>query len=322
MVVLLSRSWWCVRQHDEAIPEDVTTRRYDPVEINEELALAEAFEHHRPRLRAVAVRMLGSAAEADDAVQEAWLRLARHQAGGEQIDELAAWLTTVVGRICLDHLRWRKARLEEPLPDESRPDEVDTPASVDPEEQALLADSVGAAMLAVLDTLAPAERVAFVLHDLFAVPFEQVAPLVGKSTAATRQLASRGRRRVQGRDAGDPHDPARQREVVAAFLAASREGDFSALVELLDPDVELRADATMATYGNASLVRGSDAVAAAFSGRAKAAIPRLVDGRPGAIWIHRGETKAVFDFTIVDGIIVAIDLLGDPETLAVIDFER
>ena len=283
----------------------------------DELELATRFEEHRPRLRAVAVRMLGATAEADDAVQEAWLRLARHRAGGDDVDELAAWLTTVVSRICLDHLRSRRSHPEDPLPE--RDDEA--PGSVDPEEQALLADSVGAAMLAVLDTLAPAERVAFVLHDLFAVPFEQVAPLVGKSPAATRQLASRGRRRVQGRDAGVP-DPQRQREVVAAFLAASREGDFTGLVALLDPQVVLRADATMAAYGNDPELHGRDAVAAAFSGRAKAALPRLVDGRAGAVWQLRGEVRAIFDFTVVDGLIVAIDLLGDPETLAVVDLEH
>jgi RNA polymerase sigma factor (sigma-70 family) len=286
----------------------------------DEPALATAFEEHRPRLRAVALRMLGSTAEADDAVQEAWLRLARHHAGGGEVDELAAWLTTVVSRICLDHLRSRRARPEEPLA-EASPDHVGARGPVDPEEQALLADSVGAAMLAVLDTLAPAERVAFVLHDLFAVPFDQVAPLIGRSPAATRQLASRGRRRVQARE-GTSDDPRRRREVVKAFLAASREGDFTALVALLDPGVELRADATMAAYGNEPRLRGRDAVAAAFSGRARAALPRLVDGRPGAVWMHRGETKAIFDFTIVDGLVVAIDLLGDPETLAVVELER
>ena len=278
--------------------------------------LAEEFERNRPRVRAVAVRMLGSGAEADDAVQETWLRLARNDAGA--VDNLGAWLTTVVSRVCLDQLRSRKARREEDWDRHDR-ELAGSPGSVDPEEQALLADSVGAAMLAVLDTLPPAERVAFVLHDMFAVPFEQVAPLVDRSPAATRQLASRGRRRVQGRDAVVTDDAARQREVVRAFLAASREGDFAGLIALLDPSVVLRADPAVVAFGAAAETFGRREVAETFSGRARAAVPALIDGRAGAVWSSGGSPRVVFDFTVVDGLVVAIDLLADPETLAVMD---
>jgi RNA polymerase sigma factor (sigma-70 family) len=274
--------------------------------------LASRFEDNRARLRAVAYRMLGSTSEADDAVQEAWLRLSRSDTS--EVDNLAGWLTTVVGRVCLDMLRSRKSRREEPL-DTYVPDDVE---AVDPEQEALLADAMGPALLVVLDTLAPAERLAFVLHDLFAVPFEEIAPVVGRSPAATRQLASRARRRVQG--AGTQPDRGRQRAIVDAFLTASRGGDFDALIALLDPDVVLRVDDAAARIG-ASGARGAHEVAVTFAGRAKAAQLALVDGAAGAAWIHDGRARVVFSFTVTGGRIVAIDLLADPEHLRELDLE-
>jgi RNA polymerase sigma factor (sigma-70 family) len=286
--------------------------------------LAEQFEQQRPHLRAVAYRMLGSAGDADDAVQEAWLRLSRDDRS--DVENLGGWLTTVVSRVCLDMLRSRTARREEPFDppvhDATRRD-LD---AVDPEREALLADSVGPALLVVLETLAPAERLAFVLHDMFAVPFDEIAGIVGRSPAAARQLASRARRRVQGAAPdtwilGDPPaDRARQRVVVDAFLAASRGGDFEALLALLDPDVVLRADeAAVRTGGIAAEVRGAAAVAESFAGRARAAQPALVDGAVGLAWAPGGRPKAVFDLTISHGRIVAIDLLLDPDVLGDLD---
>ena len=266
--------------------------------------LAERFEENRTHLRAVAYRMLGSLSEADDAVQEAWIRLSRSDAG--DIDNLSGWLTTVVARVCLDMLRSRRSRREEPL-DRHEPD-VQT---VDPEHEALLGDSVGLAMLVVLQTLAPAERVAFVLHDLFAVPFEEIAPIVGRSPAAARQLASRARRRVRG-SAEPEADRTRQREIVEAFLAASRGGDFDALLALLDPDVVVRADAAAVRSGADREVRGAAAVAGTFAGRARAARAALIDGVPGLVWSQGGEPRVVFGFTIRDGRITRIDLIADP----------
>ena len=275
-------------------------------------SLAERFEANRTHLRAVAHRMLGSLSEADDAVQEAWLRLNR--SGASDVENLGAWLTTVVARVCLDMLRSRKSRREEPL---------DAPwadhAGADPEHEAVLADSVGLAMLVVLETLAPAERLAFVLHDMFAVPFDEIAPIVGRTPAAARQLASRARRRVQGADAVRDGDRTRRRKVVDAFLAASREGDFEALLALLDPDVVLRADLTVVRSGAAAEVRGAAAVAGTFSGRARAAQPALVNGVPGAVWAPGGQPRVVFDFTISGGKIVKIEMLGDPERLDQLD---
>jgi RNA polymerase sigma factor (sigma-70 family) len=271
--------------------------------------LARRFEAHRSHLRAVAYRMLGSTSEADDAVQEAWLRLSRTDAGA--VENLGGWLTTVVARVCLNMLQARSSRREDPV-GEDLPDRLQD--GDDPEQQALQADSVGLALLVVLDTLTPAERLAFVLHDLFAVPFEEIAPILDRSPAAARQLASRARRRLQGAPAPDP-DLARRRAVVEAFLAASREGDFEALVALLHPDAVLRADPAAVRVGADPEVRGAAAVAGAFSGRARTARPALVDGSPGAVWALGGRPRVVFDFTIADGRIVGIDLLADPERL-------
>jgi RNA polymerase sigma factor (sigma-70 family) len=272
--------------------------------------LAEEFEVHRGHLRAVAHRMLGSGSEADDAVQEAWLRLARADAGG--IDNLGGWLTTVVARVCLNMLQSRRSRREEPL---GEPEPVaGKQEGADPEDQALLAEGVGLALLVVLDTLAPAERVAFVLHDLFGVPFEQIAPIVSRSPTAARQLASRARRRVQGSATPDA-DRSRQREVVGAFLAAARGGDFAALLALLDPEVVVRADPAAVQAGVSREVRGAAAVADTFSGRARAARLALVDGLAGAVWAPGGRPRVVFSFKVTRGKIVEIEILGDPARL-------
>ena len=273
--------------------------------------LARRFEAHRSRLRAVAYRMLGSSTEADDAVQETWLRLSRTDV--DAVDNLAGWLTTVVARVSLNLLQARTTRREEPA-GEDLPDPVSEDGD-DPEQQALQAEGVGLALLVVLDTLTPPERLAFVLHDLFAVPFEEIAPILDRSPAAARQLASRARRRLQGAPAPDT-DLARQRAVVDAFLAASREGNFEALVALLHPDVVLRADQAAVRAGADEEVRGAAAVAGNFSGRAVRARPALVDGAAGAVWAPGGRPRVVFGFTIADGRIMAIDLLADPERLA------
>src|SRR6266545_4418351 len=279
--------------------------------------LAEQFEANRTHLQAVAYRMLGSLSEADDAVQEAWLHLSR--ADRSSVKNLGGWLTTVVARICLDMLRARKSRREESL-EASGPEPITRRESgIDPEHEALLADSVGLALLVVLDTLNPAERLAFVLHDLFAVPFDEIAPIVGRSETAARQLASRARRRVQGAATVPDADLTRQREVVDAFLAASRGGDFDALLAVLDPDVVLRADSAAVAAGASREVRGARAVAETFKGRARAAQPALVNGAAGAVWAPGGQPRVVFGFTITRGKIVAIDLLADPAHLAQID---
>ena len=275
--------------------------------------LAERFEAHRPHLRAVAYRMLGSAAEADDAVQEAWLRASR--AGADDVDNLGGWLTTVVARVCLNQLRSRRSRPEAPLDDQAAELADGGP---DPEAEAVLADAVGPALLVVLDTLSPAERLAFVLHDLFAVPFGEIAEILGRSEAAARQLASRARRRVQGAEAPGG-DRARQRPVVEAFLAASREGDFEALLALLDPQVVVRADAAAVAAGAEAEVRGARAVAGTFTGRARFARPALVDGAVGAVWAPGGRPRVVFAFTVRDGRVAEIRLLADPERLAGLD---
>jgi RNA polymerase sigma-70 factor (ECF subfamily) len=279
--------------------------------------LAERFEAHRTHLRAVAFRMLGSPSEADDAVQEAWLRLSRSGAGG--VENLGGWLTTVVGRVCLDMLRSRTSRREEPLGTHVPEPIVEREDEVDPEHEALMADSVGSALLVVLDTLSPSERLAFVLHDMFGVPFEEIAPIVGRSPAAARQLASRGRRRVRGAAAAPQADQARRREVVEAFLAASRGGDFEALLAVLDPDVVLRADGAAVRLGASREVRGAPAVAETFSGRARAAQPVLVDGAPGLVWASGGRPRVVFGFTITDGRIVEIEMVADPERIGQLD---
>jgi len=279
--------------------------------------LAERFEAHRTHLRAVAFRMLGSPSEADDAVQEAWLRLSRSGAGG--VENLGGWLTTVVGRVCLDMLRSRTSRREEPLGAHPAEPIVEREDEVDPEHEALMADSVGSALLVVLDMLAPAERLAFVLHDMFGVPFEEIAPIVERSPAAARQLASRARRRVRGTATVPEADLARRRAVVDAFLAASRGGDFEALLAVLDPDVVLRADGAAVRLGASREVRGAAAVAETFSGRARAAKPALVDGAPGLVWASGGRPRVVFGFTITDGRIVEIEMVADPERIGQLD---
>ena len=268
--------------------------------------LAERFETHRAHLRAVAYRMLGSADEADDAVQEAWIRLSRADAG--LVDNLAGWLTTVVARVCLDMLRSRKSRREEPL-------SLHHVAGNDPEHEVLLADSVGLAMLVVLETLAPAERVAFVLHDLFGLPFDEIAPIVGRTPSAARQLASRGRRRVRGADPATG-DLTLHREIVDAFLAASRGGDFEGLLAMLDPDVVVRADDEAVKLGAEREVRGAAAAARTFAGRARAAQPALVNGVPGLLWSHGSSPRVAFAFTIRGGTVTAIELIADPARLA------
>jgi RNA polymerase sigma factor (sigma-70 family) len=308
-------------------------------------ALAERFEQSRARLRAVAYRMLGSLAEADDAVQEAWLRLGRSDAAG--IDNLEGWLTTVVARVCLDMLRARKARAGQPAIDSGAagatthvPDPVVAPdreagaGAADPEQEALIADSIGLALLVVLETLPPPERVAFVLHDMFATPFEEIAPIVGRSVEATRQLASRARRRVQGAspagvagvasDTSDARrDRERNREIVRAFMAASRGGDFDALVAVLDPDVVLRSDGGAAAPERTRTVRGAKSVATGaliasrLAGTAKLA---LVNGAPGIVSFDAaGRPFAVMGFSFRAGKIAEIDILGDTARLARLD---
>ncbi|TRO68087.1 sigma-70 family RNA polymerase sigma factor [Streptomyces sp. IB201691-2A2] len=292
--------------------------------MGEDLALA--FETHRGRLRSVAYRMLGSLSEADDAVQETWLRLSRSDTS--QVNSLAAWLTTVVGRICLDMLRSRTSRREESL-DTHVPDPVidrlDRTGRLDPEEEVVRADSVGIALLIVLETLDPAERLAFVLHDMFAVPFDDIATIVDRSPAATRQLASRARRRVQGAAPVPDPDLSKQRTVLDAFLAASRGGDFEALVAVLHPDVVLRADSGALVGGAAvsKLVRGAKAVAEQallFRQFAEYARPALVNGAVGVVTAPDGQPLSVTALTIVDGRIVAMDILSDPERLASLEF--
>ena len=279
--------------------------------------LARRFEENRSRLTAVAYRMLGSSSEADDAVQESWLRLSRSDTS--DVANLNGWLTTVVGRVCLDMLRSRKLRREEPLDvaaPEPAADQVDV---VDPEHEVVLADSVGLALLVVLETLAPAERVAFVLHDLFGVPYDEIGPIVGRSSNAAAQLASRGRRRVQGAAPAPGADLARQRQVVDAFLAASRGGDLGALLALLDPDVVLRADAAAVQTGAPTDVFGAADVAGTFVGRARAAHSAVVDGAAGAVWAPGGQPRVVFAFTVADGKIVAIEILADPRRIGQMD---
>ncbi len=285
--------------------------------MDEHDRLAERFTEHRNHLRAVAYRMLGSFSDADDAVQEAWLRFSR--SGTSDVENLGGWLTTIVARVSLNMLQSRKARREEPvgayLPDEIRSGSD----GGGPEHEAVLADSVGLALLVVLDTLTPAERLAFVLHDMFAMPFEEIAPIVERSPAATRKLASRARLRVQGAATAPDTDLARQREIVEAFLAASRNGDLGALVAVLDPDVVLRADRTAARMGADAEARGVAAVAPFFSGRAQAARLALVNGVAGAVWAANGRPRVVFGFTITGGKISAISLRGDRDLLRRLD---
>ncbi|MBV9845450.1 MAG: RNA polymerase sigma factor SigJ [Kutzneria sp.] len=285
--------------------------------------LAERFEEHRTHLRTVAYRMLGSVSEADDAVQETWFRLSRSDTG--EVRSLGGWLTTVTARVCLDMLRSRASRREEPLGVHVPEPIVSHESGVDPEHQALLADAVGLALLVVLDTLAPAERLAFVLHDMFAVPFEEIAPIVGRSPAAARQLASRARRRVRTAAPVPDADPARQRTVVDAFLAASHTGDFQALLAVLDPHVVLRADSGAASAGASREIRGAEAVAEqalTFSRLARAGgfVRRaLVNGAAGLVQMVRGRVFSVLGFTVTNGKIVAIDILADPARLRRLD---
>jgi RNA polymerase sigma factor (sigma-70 family) len=279
--------------------------------MNDNDWLARQFEEHRAHLQGVAYRMLGSLSEADDAVQESWIRLSRSDPSA--IENLGGWLTTVTARVCLDMLRSRKSRREEPLA--ARVAEP-TEDGVDPEQEAVLADSVGLALLVVLETLTPAERLAFVLHDMFAVPFDEIASIVGRSPTATRQLASRARRRVQGAPAVPEVDLARQREVVDAFLAAARGADFDALVALLDPDVVFRADEVLVPSAEAREARGAAAVATYFSGRAQLARSVLVNGTAGVVVAPRGQLILVLRLTFAHGKIAEVEAIGDPERLA------
>jgi RNA polymerase sigma factor (sigma-70 family) len=313
-------------RYDAPEEEDVTVAEW----------VADEFEESRPRLRAIAYRMLGSTAEADDAVQEAWLKLSR--TGPESIDNLGGWMTTVVSRVCLDMLRSRRSRREEsagagwPEP-EPVADERAT-GTGDPELGVLVADSIGPALMLVLDSLDPDERLAFVLHDLFGVPFGEVAPIVGRSADATRQLASRARRRLRGAPAtgavsSSTKDLARQRQLVDAFLAASRDGDFDALLSLLDSEVVLRTDPVAVrsatarqSYGAPPLqevLRGGEPVARTFLGRAAEALPASVDGEPGAVWAPGGKARGVFVFTCRDDKIVELEVIADPRRIRALD---
>jgi RNA polymerase sigma factor (sigma-70 family) len=288
--------------------------------MDEHDLLARRFEAHRPHLRAVAYRMLGSLSEADDAVQEAWLRLSRADTGA--VDNLGGWLTTVVARLSLDMLRARTARREEPLGPHLPDPVVSRDDGLDPEHEALLAEGVGLALLVVLDTLTPAERLAFVLHDLFAVPFEEIAAILGRTPAAARQLASRARRRVRQAAPVPDADRTRQRAVVDAFLAAARDGDLDALLTLLDPDVVVRADHGAAPAGASREVRGRGAAAEqalAFSRRARLARPARVNGAAGLVVVAQDRPLSVMGFTVTRGRIVEIDILADPERLRRLD---
>lgn len=277
--------------------------------------LAERFEAHRGRLKAIAYRVLGSANEADDAVQETWLRFSRTDTS--DVDNLGSWLTTVVSRVCLNMLQARRSR-PQPAADPDLPEPVAASGETDPEREALLADSVGLAMAVVLETLTPSERVAFVLHDVFAIPFDQIARIVDRSAPATRQLASRARARVQQRDATGEIDRSRQAALVDAFLAAAREGDFDALLAVLDPDVVLRADEHAVALGAAEETRGAERVLA-FSRFARGGRRALLDGAAAAVWMPGGRLRVVWAFTTDGDRITAIDLIADPERLRRLD---
>ena len=283
--------------------------------------LARRFEDSRTHLRAVAYRMLGSASEAEDAVQETWLKLSGADTG--EVANLTGWLTTVVARVCLDALRMRRSRRRHPLEPQA-----DAASAETPEDEVALADATGQALLVVLETLAPLERIAFVLHDMFDLSFEDIAPIVDRTPAAVRQLASRARRRVRGVEA-PASDLARQRELVSAFLAASREGDFGRLIAVLSPEVVLRADELAVRTAEArqqhgapalaSEIRGAARVADVFKGRARAALPALIDGDAGAVWAMGGQVRTAFVFTIESDKITGIDLIMDPQRLAELD---
>jgi RNA polymerase sigma-70 factor (ECF subfamily) len=288
--------------------------------MDEREFLAQQFEEHRTRLRAVAYRMLGSLSEADDAVQETWLRLSR--VDSDEVENLSAWLTTVVARVSLNILRSRRTRGEVPL-DAPMPEPIlDRADGTDPEHEAILADSVGLALLIVLETLNPVERLAFVLHDMFAVPFDEIAPIVDRSPDATRQLASRARRRVQGEAPMPDADLDTQRQVVDAFIAAAREGDFEALLEVLDPDIVLRADQGALPVGASRVVRGAANVARQASAFAQLDIdirPALVNGAVGTVTLREGRPFSIAGFTIRNRKVVEMDILADPERLSRID---
>ena len=270
--------------------------------------LAERFEAHRPHLRAVAYRMLGSPSDAEDAVQEAWLRLTRAEPGGVQ--NMGGWLTTVVGRVCLDMLRARASRREQAIAPQ-----LPDPAGADPQQEAELADSLGSALLVVLDTLTPVERLTFVLHDVFGVAFKEIAPILGRTPSATKMLASRARQRLRASSSTVDADPLRQRQVVAAFLAAAREGNFRALLTMLAPDAVLRPDRAAVQAGARPDIRGASAVADQLVRARGAAQPALIDGLAGAAWAPAGAPRMVFEFTIVRGSIAAIDVIADPASL-------
>lgn len=280
----------------------------------------EQFEEYRAHLRAVAYRMLGSLSEADDAVQEGWLRFDRTDTS--EVENLGGWLTTVVARICLNMLRSREQRREDPLELRMPDPVISNVRGVDPEQEVLLADSVGLALLVVLESLAPAERLAFVLHDMFAVPFDEIAPMLDKSTAAVRQLASRARRRVQGQAPAPDPDPSRQRVVVEAFFAAARDGQFEALVAVLHPDVVLRSDGGMARARHTVVLNGAETVASqalTFSKLAPFVRPALINGAAGVVVVVNGRPMSVMAFTVVDGQAVAIDVIADPDRLRGLD---
>jgi len=288
--------------------------------MNENEWLAERFEAERSHLRAVAFRMLGSLSEADDAVQESWLRLSRSGASG--VENLGGWLTTIVARVCLNMLRARNSRREESLDARAPGFTYIDSAATDPEHEAVIADSVGLALLVVLETLSPAERLAFVLHDTFAVPFDEIAPIVGRTPAAARQLASRARRRVRGSTVVPNADLARQRRVVDAFIAASRSGDMEALLAVLDPDVVLRVDAAAVPQGSPRVLRGAATVAGgalAFSARSQFVRLALVNGAVGVVMAPRGRLFGVGVLTIRGDRILEMDLVADPDRLARIE---
>jgi RNA polymerase sigma factor (sigma-70 family) len=276
-------------------------------------SLGTAFQASRQRLHAIAFRMLGSQVEADDAVQDTWLRLS--STDPERIDNLNGWLTTVVGRVCLDRLRSRRTRREDMVGDEMRDLPGPARAQRDPADEAVIAESIGAALLVVLDSLGPAERVAFVLHDIFAVGFDEVAEIVGRSPAAARQLASRARRRVQGTSGPTQLDLVRQREVVDAFLRAARTGDFDALVKVLDPTVVLHADAAAEEMGSFPTTEGAVQVASMLAGGAQTARRAIINGLAGLVWAPGGRVRSVIQFTVVEGLITAIDVTADAERI-------
>jgi RNA polymerase sigma factor (sigma-70 family) len=291
--------------------------------------LAERFEAARPRLQRIAQRILGSATESDDALQETWLRISRADVTG--VANFEGWLTTIVARVCFDALKWRESRREELAPDDPRRDIVAIAPGDRPEEEAILADSIGTALLILLDALPPAERVAFVLHDMFDVPFDDIAAIVGRTPEAARQLASRARRRVRGASAERDAATQRHDELVRAFLTASRAGNFSALLAVLDPAATLRADATVIAMGGAAYwendrleagIEGADVVARTFSKRARAAQPVFIDGEPGAVWVDAGELRVAFRFRVVNDRITAIEMIADRDAIAQSVIER